>query len=141
MRRVYWVSVSLAAIALLVLAAASDSNYGWAASCACCQQCNTCAAPFCCWQPGCCETPPSPCDNAWAGYCQEKARRNARRYRLGTGGTCCYGAAVVSYQVLPVASHTAMRTARTTTADSSEVLLPAEQADLSDPAPLPRPRD
>jgi hypothetical protein len=37
--------------------------------------------------PGCCECPPSCCDNAWAGYCQEKARR-ANRARVAVSWAC-----------------------------------------------------
>ena len=36
-----------------------------------------CAAPDYGWTQGCDEHPPSCCDNAWAGYCQEKARWEA----------------------------------------------------------------
>ena len=34
--------------------------------------------------PGCCECPPCACDNAWDGYCDQKARWQAFWARLGT---------------------------------------------------------
>ncbi|MBN2579757.1 MAG: hypothetical protein JXB10_12275 [Pirellulales bacterium] len=40
--------------------------------------------PGFCLVPGCCECPPTACDNAWAGYCQEKARWQAFWTRVGT---------------------------------------------------------
>lgn len=36
------------------------------------------------WSPGCCVCQPSCCDNAWAGYCQQKARWQAFWARVGT---------------------------------------------------------
>jgi hypothetical protein len=40
--------------------------------------------PGYCLTPGCCECPPSACDNAWDGYCQEKARWQAFFTCVGT---------------------------------------------------------
>ncbi|MGA2062731.1 MAG: hypothetical protein ABSG67_19845 [Thermoguttaceae bacterium] len=37
-----------------------------------------------CLAPGCCECPPSDCDNAWDGYCEEKAKWQAFFTRVGT---------------------------------------------------------
>jgi len=34
--------------------------------------------------PGCCVCPPSACDNAWDGYCEEKARWQAYFTQVGT---------------------------------------------------------
>ncbi len=34
-----------------------------------------CRGPMFGTEPGCCEHPPTPCDNAWAGFCQEKLTR------------------------------------------------------------------
>lgn len=50
--------------------------------------------PGYCMAPGCCECPPSACDNAWEGYCGTKARWQAFFYRVGTPcpsryGSCC----------------------------------------------------
>jgi len=42
------------------------------------------APPGFCTAPGCCECPPSACDNAWDGYCQHKARWQAYFYQVGT---------------------------------------------------------
>lgn len=47
-----------------------------------------CAGSYYGMQPGCCECPPSPCDNAWAGYCDEKAKCRAFWHRFGTGWMC-----------------------------------------------------
>jgi hypothetical protein len=40
--------------------------------------------PGYCLAPGCCECPPSACDNAWDGYCQEKAKWQAYFTQVGT---------------------------------------------------------
>ena len=40
--------------------------------------------PGYCLQWGCCECPPTACDNAWDGYCQEKAKWQAFFTRVGT---------------------------------------------------------
>jgi hypothetical protein len=40
--------------------------------------------------PGCCECPPSACDNAWAGYCQHKAKWQAYFAQVGTPRAGCY---------------------------------------------------
>jgi hypothetical protein len=42
------------------------------------------APPGYCLAPGCCECPPSACDNAWDGYCEEKAKWQAFFARVGT---------------------------------------------------------
>jgi hypothetical protein len=39
--------------------------------------------------PGCCECPPSACDNAWAGYCEHKAKWQAFFARVGAPQTNC----------------------------------------------------
>ena len=41
--------------------------------------------------PGCCICPPSACDNAWDGYCQEKAKWQAYFTQVGTPRTHCHG--------------------------------------------------
>jgi len=49
-----------------------------------------CAAPaFGSMVPGCCECQPSGCDNAWAGYCQEKACKECLWHAAGTYS--CFG--------------------------------------------------
>jgi hypothetical protein len=53
--------------------------------------------PDCSLAPGCCECPPSACDNAWAGYCEHKAKWQAFFARVGAPrntygcGNCGYG--------------------------------------------------
>ena len=95
MRWIRWVFVPLAVCALISAVTGFNYTSVEGGTCASCRPCYgygapACAAPYFGWQPGCCELPPSPCDNAWAGYCQEKARCKAFWHRLGTGGrTCC----------------------------------------------------
>ena len=109
MRWICWASVSLALLALTAPAVGSESNCGWGGTCASCDQggymygAPACAAPFYGWQPGCCEAPPSPCDNAWAGYCQEQARWRAFCHRLGTGGAASCRPTPASCQPTPAA--------------------------------------
>ena len=42
-----------------------------------------CGAPAYSLAPGCCEFPPSCCENAWEGYCEERARTLALADRMG----------------------------------------------------------
>ncbi|MGW8256150.1 MAG: hypothetical protein ACWGMZ_01560 [Thermoguttaceae bacterium] len=49
------------------------------------------APPGFCTAPGCCQCPPSACDNAWAGYCQHKARWQAYFYNVGVPKARCGG--------------------------------------------------
>lgn len=91
MRWICWVSVPLAVFGLTGPAAGFDSTLVAGGTCGGCEHCSgycapACGAPFFGWSPGCCQCQPSPCDNAWAGYCEEKARWRAFWYRLGTGG-------------------------------------------------------
>ena len=106
MPRICWASLLLAMLILSSPASGVDSGYGWGKTCASCEQCYTygapaCGAPFFGWQPGCCQAPPSPCDNAWAGYCEEKARWKAFCYRLGTGGKASCGSMPADCQPTP----------------------------------------
>jgi hypothetical protein len=41
--------------------------------------------------PGCCECPPSACDNAWDGYCEQKAKWQVFFAKVGTPRVHCYG--------------------------------------------------
>ena len=107
MRRICWVSILLAVWTMSGPATGFDSGYGWGRSYTGCGQCYNygapaCAAPFFGWQPGCCQDQPSPCDNAWAGYCEEKARWKAFCYRLGTGGRDSCGSTPADCQPAPV---------------------------------------
>ena len=51
-------------------------------------------AEACCWTPGCSLAPDCSdnarhcCDNAWAGYCEHRAKVEAFWARVGTSGTC-----------------------------------------------------
>jgi hypothetical protein len=89
-------------LALAVLtSSAFGANYSRSGSCASCERSSGYGASACAGPagynlaPGCCECPPSACDNAWAGYCQEKARWQAFWTRVGTpkakcGTAVCY---------------------------------------------------
>ena len=44
-----------------------------------------CRGPIFGTEPGCCEHPPTPCDNAWAGFCQEKLKWKQFWYKVGSG--------------------------------------------------------
>jgi hypothetical protein len=129
MRWICWASVPLAVLALMSPAAGFESVDGWGGTCASCEQCYTygappCAAPFFGWQPGCCQEPPSPCDNAWAGYCHEKARWKAFWYRVGTGGRACCGSMPAGCQSMPVAPQPAGPAVPTTPAEPGKPLGP-----------------
>jgi len=50
-----------------------------------------CAPPGYSLAPGCCECPPSACDNAWDGYCEEKAKWQAFFTKVGTPRQHCHG--------------------------------------------------
>jgi hypothetical protein len=41
--------------------------------------------------PGCCEDTRHCCDNAWAGYCDHRARVDAFWAKVGTPGACGHG--------------------------------------------------
>ncbi|MHC4177841.1 MAG: hypothetical protein ACYSWU_10055 [Planctomycetota bacterium] len=110
MRWIRWACVPLAVCVLTSTAAGIDFKYGsWSPWGSCGQRSSygydapACAAPYYGFQPGCCELPPSPCDNAWAGYCQEKARMRAFCHRLGTGGGTYCGPTSGSSQPMPAA--------------------------------------
>ncbi len=88
MRWTYWASVLLAAIGLVRPAAGAGPGYS---TCPSCQHHGTygaraCGAPLFGTTPGCCRNQPSPSDNAWAGYCDERAPWRALWYRVGTRG-------------------------------------------------------
>jgi hypothetical protein len=49
------------------------------------------AGPACyCLVPGCCEETRHCCDNAWAGYCEHRARVDAWWARVGTPDACTH---------------------------------------------------
>ncbi len=88
---------------------------------------SACAGPFFGTVPGCCQCQPHCCDNAWAGYCQEKARRQAFWHRVGTGGMSCLGRASGGCEATCV------------TSEPVRQFLPMESAKPAEPeqAPLP----
>jgi hypothetical protein len=96
MRWICLVSGVLLLCSLASPAAAIDLAWTTGTTCSGCGHCPTYWAAagggqFYGMVPGCCRYPPSACDNAWAGYCEEKARRQAFWYQLGTGGgSSCY---------------------------------------------------
>jgi len=78
-RSICWTSVMLSVVGLVGSAsglelgcnhAGTCGSGQWSAYCA-----PACAAPAYGTEQGCCETTPSCCDDAWAGYCQERAQR------------------------------------------------------------------
>ncbi len=80
MHRISW-GAALLAVVVLAEGAAADCPQ-------CEKQTGYGAAPCAAGvniQGGCCDCTPTPCDNAWAGYCQEKARRQAFWAGVGTG--------------------------------------------------------
>ena len=80
MRRISW---GLALLVVVVLASQV------AAECPQCERYKGYGAAPCSaggmLQPGCCDCKPTACDNAWDGFCEEKARRSAFWTRVGTG--------------------------------------------------------
>jgi hypothetical protein len=143
MPRISWASLPLAVLALTSAAVGSDFGYGWGTTSASCGQCYTygapaCGAPFFGWQPGCCQDPPSPCDNAWAGYCEEKARWKAFCYRLGTGGKASCGSMPGSCQALPMVPPPPGQRVPPSLAAPGKGLGPLAPGRLG-PAPLPAP--
>ncbi len=102
-----WLSAAVLASSLstVTLAAAADCgcrgaalmNYpGYAALCG--EAC--CCSPGYALVPGCCENYKPCCDNAWAGYCEHRAKVDARRSRVGVphagrhAAVCCGWAAI-----------------------------------------------
>ena len=93
-----WMQLGSALLALVVLtspAFGANYNRNGSGGCASCERSSGYGAPACAGPagynlaPGCCECPPSACDNAWAGYCQEKARWQAFWARVGTPRPKC----------------------------------------------------
>lgn len=80
--------------------------------------------------PGCCECPPSCCDNAWVGYCEEKARWQGFWTRMGTGA----GLARWSRPACATCPTAAAGCGSPDVATPTRAAVPME---LADPAPLP----
>lgn len=90
MRWIRWASALLAVCAVTCSATAAEHTRGPGSTCTGCEKYDCLAAPACGmpfygWKPGCCQCQPTACDNAWATYCDEKARWRAFWYRVGTG--------------------------------------------------------
>ena len=132
MRWIGWVSVLLVACCL-----ASPAALG-AAICGNCGGCSTsgCVGPSFGMQPGCGECQSHGCDNAWAGYCQEKARCQAFWYRLGTGGSSWFDWASIGCEPTCVNCEPAEQSLPPESAEQSLPLESAKPAE-SEEAPLP----
>jgi hypothetical protein len=90
MKQAVWLTLTMLFVVVWVGAALGADSY-----CASCNGASKAAmmqaygAPACCAPgygmlvPGCCDCPPSCCDDAWAGYCEEKARVRAWLDSLG----------------------------------------------------------
>jgi len=92
MRSIGWFLGVVAALGWLGSAGALEMGCANCQSCAGGMPCEgtgfgapPCAAPLFGGTPGCCQMAPTPCDNAWDGYCQERAFWQAIWYRVGTG--------------------------------------------------------
>ncbi len=86
MRWIRWAFVLMAAALLVSPAVAFEPSCERGMPCAGCEQyplysAPACAVPYFALVPGCCEFPPSCCESAWAGYCQQKARCRGFWYR------------------------------------------------------------
>ena len=144
MRWICWATGLLGVCSLLSLAAGLDSAYGWDGSCSNCSQNYTygapaCGAPLFGFTPGCCEFPPSLCDNIWDGYCQEKARRSAFWQRFGTGRTTSCGPASTSYQSITIGPRPSSQPTPTPVARPAEHPVGTIPADpMESPAGSPR---
>ncbi len=79
MRRI----LSLGALLVWAQTAAAGEPPTSTSGCPCRAQCHPVAAYS--LSPGCCEPRRHCCDNAWDGYCQERARWDAFWCKVGTG--------------------------------------------------------
>jgi len=82
--------VTFILVAAMAQISPSDAAYG---SCNCCDAHGTYGAPACMSSfpmlaPGCCKPSRRACDNAWDGYCEERAHWEAFWSRVGTGAHC-----------------------------------------------------
>jgi len=79
MRSIRWVFAVLAVCVLSSTAAGQEPCRGGQVTFNAYGACGGYSAPACACPgygmvPGCCELPPSCCDNVWDGYCQERRR-------------------------------------------------------------------
>jgi len=66
--------------------AAAGEPISPACDCQCRARCHT--PPAYALSPGCCEAHRHCCDNAWDGYCEERARWDTFWSKVGTGAFC-----------------------------------------------------
>jgi len=137
---------------LLVIVAAVCNGAASSALASGCRSCDggelhgqSLAAPACCGPmfgttPGCCECPPSACDNAWDGFCQEKLCWKRLWYNIGTGvhvhGRRAHlgrGDRVVEYRYVP------SKQVETLPGVARPRTMPTSEATPEPPAPRPEP--
>jgi len=136
------------ALALLAVCVVASSAVAVGPGCTSCDKYGTLGAPACAWQfcdfaPTCAQCVPSACDNAWATYPQEKARRMAFWHPVGTGGSCrsshgcCRHPMPSNYQ--PVFSTPQPVPARQPVPAEIEAPVPAEASGIVPLPPVPQP--
>ena len=138
MRWICWMPALLAVVGLAFTAAGQAPAWG-AGPCVSCEKYGTLSAPACASRylgltPGCCECPPSGCDNAWATYCCEKARWMPFWHRFGTGAYLHQTGPVV-YQSMPTCDPPAVQPLPAVPDDVGQGVEP----DKSSLPPLPQP--
>jgi len=91
MRSIGWFLGVVVGLGWAGSAAALEMGFNGCGSCAGGMPCEgtgfgapPCAAPFFGGTPGCCRMAPTPCDNAWDGYCEERAFWRAIWHQAGT---------------------------------------------------------
>jgi hypothetical protein len=88
MRNTYFVGAIAGSLMLMCMASVTWADCGCGGMSN--RSYNSLSGPPCfsppsgCLTPGCCECPPTACDNAWAGYCQHKAKWQAYFTKVGT---------------------------------------------------------
>ena len=87
--------------------------------------------------PGCCDYPPSCCDNAWAGYCEEKARCHAFWHRVGAYLSGC-GRNRGCYDCVPSSTTCCETEVQSAPVSPAEAAEPEASADIP-LAPMPVP--
>jgi len=112
MRGICWGGVLLVACGLSGTAAGLENGMDYSCFQVGCGHYHTCGhaaggGQFYGMTPGCCQCPPTACDNAWDGYCEERAKWKAFWYRVGTGayldhhGNCGHRGNCTNCQPIP----------------------------------------
>lgn len=96
-----------------------------------------CGASFCGLVPGCCEFPPSACENAWVGYCEERAKWKAFWYRVGVPGTTSCSQPTAAWPCPPDPSQPMVQPSPATSGPPTVQPLPPVPAEPSGPAEPP----